>query len=222
MFPPPAALLAFVTLTALLVITPGMSTALVLRNTAEGGKRAGVTTAAGIALGNASWALAAGAGLAAILSRQPGAMGVIRVAGAALLAWLGARSLWKARNLRRAAAGSGSGAAVPPHASAATPATMLGEGLVTNLLNPSVGVYYIGSVAQFVAPGPGFMARFYALGAIHVLMALACHSAYAVALGRVATALASRGRAWIMHAVTGLALFALAVQSASSVIRGWL
>lgn len=211
-----ASLFPYVGLTALLVVSPGMSTALVLRNTAEGGRRAGVVTAIGIAGGNASWALAAGAGVAAVLSQAPGALTAVRLAGALCLVWLGARSLAKAWALARAGVGNGAAAALTPHARKPRAFVMLGEGLVTNLLNPAIPVFYVGSVPQFIAPGPGYGMRFVMLGAIHVTMAFVCHCAYAVAGGKAADALAARGRGWTMHGVTGTALVALAAYSVAS------
>lgn len=215
MFPDAAALLPYVGLTALLVASPGMSTALVLRNAAEGGLRTGAVTALGIAAGNATWAVAAAAGVAAVLGHAPGALTAIRLAGAACLVWLGARSLARAYALHRAPADSLAGG-LPGHRGRASTTTMLGEGLVTNLLNPAIPVFYIGSVPQFIAPGPGYAVRFMLLGAIHVVMAFGCHCLYAVAGGKAADALAARGHAWVMHGLTGAALVALAVFSVAS------
>lgn len=211
---PPASIVAFSGVAALLVLAPGMSTAVVLRNTAEGGKRAGLATALGIALGNTAWAVAAGAGLGVILSRAPGALDLIRVAGGLCLTWLGARSLGRAWALK---SGQANRSAEPaPHTRAPAAGTMMGEGAVTNLLNPSIPVFYAATVPQFIGATDSFAAGFFLLGAIHVSMAFACHSFYAVAFGQVATALADRGRAWVLHAATGAALIALAALSVRS------
>lgn len=211
---PAASIVAFTGLAALFVLAPGMSTAVVLRNTAEGGKRAGLATALGIALGNTAWAIAAGTGLGVILRNAPGALDVIRVVGAVCLTWLGAQSLHRAWALRTDRTGNGDGPA--PHTGTPGTGTMMGEGAVTNLLNPSIPVFYAATVPQFIGAGDRFAVAFFLLGAIHVSMALTCHSLYAVAFGRLATALAARGRAWALHAATGAALIALAVLSVRS------
>ena len=211
---PAASIVAFAALAALFVLAPGMSTAVVLRNTAEGGRRAGLATALGIALGNAVWAVAAGAGLGVILRNAPGALDVIRVTGAVCLTWLGAQSLRRAWVLGSERPASGDGPA--PHTGTPGTRTMLGEGAVTNLLNPSIPVFYAATVPQFIGAGDRFATGFFLLGAIHVSMALTCHSLYAVAFGKVATALAARGRAWVLHAATGAALIALAALSVRS------
>jgi threonine/homoserine/homoserine lactone efflux protein len=187
-----------------------MSTAVVLRNTAEGGRPAGVVTALGIALGNVTWATAAGMGLGALLHRWPGALETLRLFGALCLTWLGASSAsraWRLRHDRAAEPGPVSHARTPGRLA------LFGEGAVTNLLNPSIPIFYIGSVPQFIGPGDRFAPAFALLGGIHVIMALACHSAYAVAFGRLARALSARGRAWVLHAVTGAALIGLAAAS---------
>lgn len=207
----------YVGITALLVLTPGMTTALVLRNTAEGGRRAGLLTAVGIALGNSTWAVAAVVGLATLLNRQPGALTATRLTGAACLAWLGIRSVRQAWTFRSDQTAT-NGPSLPRHKSAPGAVTMVAEGMVTNILNPSIPAFYLGTVSQFVAPGPGFVSTMALLGSIHVGMALVCHSVYSIAFGRVAVALGSRGRDWVLPAVTGLALIALAAQSAAHVL----
>jgi threonine/homoserine/homoserine lactone efflux protein len=212
-----ASIWAYVGITALLVLTPGMSTALVLRNTAEGGRRAGLLTAVGIALGNSAWAVAAVVGLATLLNRQPGALVATRLAGVACLLWLGLRSLRRAWTLWFHSTAEGV-VAPPAHTRAPRDGTMVAEGMVTNVLNPSIPAFYLGTVTQFVAPGSGFVSTMALLGSIHVSMALMCHSAYSIAFGRVAVAVSSRGREWVLHGVTGLALIALAAQSVANVL----
>lgn len=202
----------FVGIAALVVITPGMSTAVVLRNTAARGRAGGLLTAAGIALGNSTWAVASAAGLAALLRQSPDALSMIRWGGAGCLAWLGARSLQQAWRLARA--GALAAADAPPSAAALSAPSnplLVGQGLVTNLLNPAVPLLYVGSIPLFVAPGPGFAVGFLALAFLHVAMAFVCHLGYSSAFSWL-TALLGR-RAWLMHAVTGAALLLLALQA---------
>jgi len=212
-----ASLVAYASITAMLVLAPGMSTALVLRNTAEGGHLAGLVTALGIAIGNATWALAAGLGLGILLNGIPGALSALRLAGGAGLIWLGVRSLNRAWQLKSAGS-SAVTSTPPPRTKPPHGLTMLGEGAATNLLNPSIPVFYIATVPQFIHANDRFVTAFFLLGAIHVVMALACHSAYAVAFGRIAVALTARGRAWTLHALTGAALVALAAFSLRSTL----
>jgi hypothetical protein len=88
--------LAFVTFTAVLVVTPGSTTAVVVRNTLEGGRRAGYLTALGAAIANTTIAIACGLGLSLLLAVWPGSLTAIKIGGAVFLAWLGISSLYRA------------------------------------------------------------------------------------------------------------------------------
>ena len=76
----------------MLVVTPGSTTAVVVRNTLEGGRRAGYLTALGAALANTIIAVACGLGLSVLLAVWPGSLDAIRIAGAIFLSWLGLSS----------------------------------------------------------------------------------------------------------------------------------
>ena len=91
-----ASYLAYLTFTFILVVTPGSTTAVVVRNTLEGGRRAGYATAFGAALANTIIAIACGLGLSVLLAYWPGSIDAIRIGGAVFLAWLGAASLLRA------------------------------------------------------------------------------------------------------------------------------
>jgi len=90
---------AYLTFTFVLVVTPGSTTAVVVRNTLEGGRRAGYWTALGAAAANSCIAIACGIGLSMLLGAWPQSLDVIHYAGAAFLAWLGATSLYRALRL---------------------------------------------------------------------------------------------------------------------------
>ena len=89
-------LAAFVAVSALVIVTPGQDTALTIRNALLGGRRAGVFTALGVSSGQAVWALAASAGLAALLAASEPAFVALKLAGAAYLVYLGLHALWAA------------------------------------------------------------------------------------------------------------------------------
>jgi threonine/homoserine/homoserine lactone efflux protein len=78
-------LLAFVGVAAVVIVTPGQDTALTIRNTVLGGRGAGVRTAAGVVCGQAVWALAAAAGVAALVVASEPAFTAVKLAGAAYL-----------------------------------------------------------------------------------------------------------------------------------------
>ena len=79
---------AFLGISALVIVTPGQDTALTIRNALLGGRRAALFTALGVSAGQALWALASAAGVAALLQASEPTFVAIRVAGAAYLVWL--------------------------------------------------------------------------------------------------------------------------------------
>jgi len=167
---------AYLAVTAILVLTPGSATAVVVKNTVCGGHRAGLAAALGAALANSTHATLAGLGLWVLVGQWPAALDAIRLAGAAYLAWLGLKSL--ARAWPRHVAPQARGGTAPADAPMHRPSFV--EGLTVNLLNPAVISFYVAVVPTFM---PAQAPRFYftALAATHVSMALACHSAWATA-----------------------------------------
>ena len=87
-------LAAFVAVSAVVICTPGQDTALTIRNTLSGGRRSGIATAGGVALGQAVWTLAASIGVVALLSASEPAFRALKLAGAAYLVYLGLQSLY--------------------------------------------------------------------------------------------------------------------------------
>src|SRR5690349_18497544 len=98
-----AAVWAFLAVSLLVIVTPGPDTAVTVRNTLIGGRRAGCFTALGVAAGQTLWALGTSLGLVALLLASEVVFEGVRWLGAAYLVWLGAASLWRAW---RGAAGS--------------------------------------------------------------------------------------------------------------------
>jgi threonine/homoserine/homoserine lactone efflux protein len=194
------ALAAFVAVSAVVICTPGQDTALTIRSTLAGGRRGGIATAAGVALGQAVWTLAASAGVVALLSASEPAFRALKLAGAAYLVYLGSQSLYAAIT-RRGHAGARLGRDVQ-----LDPARALRQGLLSNLGNPKMAVFFTSLLPQF-APGGSFVALF-ALGILFCLMTLAWLSLYAVAVARARRLVAGRVRR-ALDAVTGIVLVAL-------------
>lgn len=137
-------IVAFTLAAALLTVTPGLDTALVLRTAAvEGGRRAALA-GAGICTGVFVWGALVALGLGALLARSSSAATVVRWAGAAYLVWLGLTMLRRPRAAFVALADG--------NAAAASRGGWYVRGLLTNLLNPKVGVFYLTFLPQFVPP----------------------------------------------------------------------
>src|SRR6185312_7596684 len=88
-----SAYMAFLGVSLLVICTPGQDTALTIRNTLLGGRRAGVATAVGVAAGQAGWTLATSGGLAVVIAASAPLFFAIKLAGAGYLVYLGVRSI---------------------------------------------------------------------------------------------------------------------------------
>ncbi len=139
------ALIAFALTAGLLTITPGLDTALVLRTAAVEGPRRAAMAASGIVLGCLMWGLAASAGLGALLASSQIAYNILRIAGAAYLLYMGGQMLLQALRGNNYAAQ----AAAEVSASQKQRSWFL-RGMLTNLLNPKIGVFYVTFLPQFV------------------------------------------------------------------------
>lgn len=144
---------------ALLTVTPGVDTMLVLRSTVTGGRRTGLLSSAGVVTGLLCWAMTSAAGLTALLAASRLAFDVLRVAGACYLLYLGGRALWNARRRTRDTA--------EPPGPPASGLTAFRTGLTTNLLNPKVGVFYMSLLPQFVPDGASVFWTSMLFAAIH-------------------------------------------------------
>jgi threonine/homoserine/homoserine lactone efflux protein len=160
---PVGALLAFVAAASVLTITPGLDTALVLRSAAAGGPRRAAFAALGIALGCLLWGAAVSVGLGALLAASRIAYTILRWAGAAYLVWVGCNLLFNPRE--RFDSISGGAGDLPPLA-------FLKQGLLTNALNPKVGVFYVTFLPQFVPVGTNVALFSLLLASIHVLLGI--------------------------------------------------
>ncbi len=146
-----------------MTVIPGIDTALVLRAGVTQGSRAAYATVAGISLGLIVWAIAAAAGVSALVSASRTAYHVIQVLGASYLVWLGIKLLWHSRR-------GGEAHGAPPSGDGDGGAwRSFVRGLVTNLLNPKIGVFYVAVLPQFLPPDTASVLAGFALALVHVL-----------------------------------------------------
>jgi len=168
-----AALLAFTLAAAILTITPGLDTALVLRTAAiEGGRRA-LMAGLGICAGCLLWGAIAAFGLGSLLAVSTLAYDTLRICAAAYLFYLGAKLLWRTlpgrRSAQAAASENASSASAPPFASTSATGWFL-RGCLTNALNPKVGIFYITFLPQFIPTGANVLTFSLLLAAVHALL----------------------------------------------------
>ena len=203
-------LAAFLGIAALVIVTPGPDTALTIRNTLGGGRRGGLATAIGVATGQAVWTAATSAGVAALLVASASAFGALRIAGAAYLVWLGAHALWAAI---RGGGERGRGGDVE-RSRRLTPSAAFRQGVLSNLGNPKMAVFFTSLLPQFAPGGRVSFAALLTMGLIFCAMTLAWLAAYAAAVARMGVVLRRLGVRRVIEAVTGLALLALGARLA--------
>ena len=139
MSPLEQSLIAFTLAAALLTITPGLDTALVLRTAAAEGPRRALSAGLGICLGCLAWGLLVAVGLGMLLEASELAYLALKWAGAGYLLYLGFRMI----------VGAGD-AAVAGDGEEAAGSGWFVRGMLTNLLNPKVGAFYVSFLPQFV------------------------------------------------------------------------
>ncbi|HYE27482.1 MAG TPA: LysE family translocator [Allosphingosinicella sp.] len=161
MSPLAPSLIAFTLAAALLTVTPGLDTALVLRTAAAEGARRALAAALGICLGCLAWGALVAVGLGVLLQASELAYRLLKWAGAAYLLYLGLRLILVQRR-----AGPADGGPAPDRSS------WFLRGLLTNLLNPKVGAFYVSFLPQFVPAGASVPATTLLLAAIHTALGL--------------------------------------------------
>jgi threonine/homoserine/homoserine lactone efflux protein len=193
-----AQLLAFVGISLLLAVTPGPDMAVVTKNALAHGRRGVLLTTTGIALALAIWVGATAVGLSALLRASGELLFVLKLAGAAYLAYLGVRTLLESR--RRPADLL---AEVPPPAPAHA---IFRQGFLSAISNPKLGVFFVTFLPQFVVPGQALLPRLLELGLIFAVIGWSWMNVYGLLINRIREIItAPRVRQW-MQRVTGVVL----------------
>jgi len=169
----PTVLPLFVGASLVVLAAPGPAVLFVVTRSVERGRRAGVASAVGLGLGIFVHALATTAGLSALLVSSAVAYSFVKYAGAAYLVWLGIRAL-----------GGRKGAAGMEVAPAAPHRRLLVQGLVVNVMNPKVALFFLAFLPQFTDPSRGPLPpQLAVLGAIFTGLGLTVDVAYALLAG---------------------------------------
>lgn len=152
-------LLAFTLAATLLTLTPGLDTALVLRTATVEGRRQALRAALGINAGCLIWGAAVAFGLGALIAVSELAFNLLKYCGAAYLAWLGLNMLLRPRH-----------SFAPTGASSDPGTNWFLKGMLGNVLNPKVGVFYVSFLPQFIPQGQPLVAWTFGLVSIHVVL----------------------------------------------------
>ena len=192
-------LVAFAFVSLGMVLTPGPNMIYLVSRSLCQGRRAGLISLGGVALGFVFYMLCAAFGITALLVAVPYAYDALRIAGAAYLLWMawqavrpGGRSPFQLRDL-----------------SPDSPRRLFAMGFVTNLLNPKIAVMYLSLLPQFITPEDGsVLVQSIVLGTTQIAVSLSVNAVLVFAAGAVAAFLARRPtfalvQRWLMAGVLG-------------------
>ncbi|NAT77442.1 LysE family translocator [Dickeya dadantii] len=195
-------LLPFAAIALGLVLTPGPNMIYLLSRTVCQGRRAGLVSLSGVALGFLFYMSAAALGITAIMMAVPLAYDALRIAGACYLLWLA----WQAVR----------GGASPFQLRELKPDSnrrLFVMGLVTNLLNPKAAILYLSLLPQFIRPEQGsVLTQSLTLGITQIAISMTVNASLVMAAGYIAAFLAERPlwqrvQRWLMGTVlAGLAV----------------
>jgi threonine/homoserine/homoserine lactone efflux protein len=203
--------LVFLGIAAVVIVTPGQDTALTIRNVLRGGRRSGVFTALGVAMGQGVWSIAASAGVTALLIASKPAFVAIKLAGAAYLIVIGAQALRSA--LRHD--GGRSRTSERGAARSITPHTALRQGLISNLGNPKMAVFFTSLLPQFAPAGRSSFLVLLLLGLVFCTLTCTWLTGYAFAVA-IAGDLLRRPRVRrVLDGITGITLVGFGVRLAA-------
>ncbi len=170
--PEPTTLAAFIVAAIALLLAPGPAVMFVVARSVEQGRRAGLTSVVGGALGNLVHVAAATVGLSAILASSSFAFSIVKYAGAAYLLYLGVRVL-----LSKETPDSIIGAPQPLR-------RVFSQAALVYALNPKTALFFLAFLPQFADPARGAVApQLFLLGSLFVLLALVTDSGYALLAG---------------------------------------
>jgi threonine/homoserine/homoserine lactone efflux protein len=192
---------AFLAISALLAMTPGPDTALVTRNALVAGRRAGAFTIGGVSFGLLIWTVAASAGAAALLRASEPAFVALKLAGAAYLVFLGAQALW--------AAVRGTGSRIEaglPGAKQLRPRLAFRQGLVCNLGNPKIAIFFTTFLPQFARGNHPAFSALLLLALAFCAIGLSWLSLYNVAISRLGDVLRRPRIRGALEGITGAVL----------------
>jgi RhtB (resistance to homoserine/threonine) family protein len=203
--------LAFTGIAAILTLTPGADTMLVMRSVFARGQRAGLSTSLGICSGLFFHATLSALGLSLILVRSATAFEIVKLIGALYLIYLGSQSLWQA--FRHGAR------KLPPNEGTVNKQKKewwqsFLEGLLTNVFNPKVAIFYLAFLPQFIGPSDPVLAKSLLLAGIHFVLGIVWLSLVTMFLGRLRAFLIRPGVQRTLEAITGAILIAFGARLA--------
>jgi threonine/homoserine/homoserine lactone efflux protein len=199
---------AFLPIAALLTITPGPGTAMIVRSALRGGVRTAFATILGNSAGVLAWAVLSALGISALVAASELAFVTLKLTGAAVLVYLGVRSLIRRHGDQLESAATATATRSPSRR------TAFRDGLATSLANPKLAVFFVALFPQFVAEGSAVLPPALGMAALIVLLDLAWYSTLAVLVDRSRRALVRSRLMARLERLMGVVLIGLGVRVA--------
>jgi len=199
----------FLATAIVLVITPGQDTFFILGRSLSGGRAAGIAAALGISAGSVLHTFAAALGLSALLATSPYAFMAVKFTGAAYLIYIGVRALLSRESgLPREQTAPGGAGEWPAFR----------QGVLSNLLNPKVALFFLALMPQFITAGStNKVGAFLALGLSFVALGVVWCVVLAIAAARLRGAFLRRpSMANVLNKVAGVMFVALGLRLATA------
>jgi threonine/homoserine/homoserine lactone efflux protein len=203
-------MLTFILASLVLIMIPGPDQALITKSALTGGRRAGLMTMLGGALGLSVHAMAAAFGLSAVLLASANAFTAMKIVGAVYLVWMGVQAMRTAARSRRA------GAEAPAERAVLRRWAALRQGFLSNALNPKVALFFVTFLPQFLDPAGTAWAQALLLSAVFAVLYLAWFGLYVSAIDRLGRFLRRPRVKARIEQVTGTLLLAFAVRLATA------
>jgi threonine/homoserine/homoserine lactone efflux protein len=207
----PVHLLVYIGIVVAIALLPGPDTAVVTKNALIHGREAALGSAIGVNVGLSVWTLATALGVAAILRSSATVYDALKLVGALYLVWIGARTLWDSRRPRGGAA-AGTAAASGPRAIDRRGGFR--QGVISNLANPKVGIFFTSLLPQFVSPHGSALLQMLMLGAIFLTFNVFWMCGYALAAVRLAHVLSRARVKAVIDRFSGLVLVGVGIRLA--------
>ncbi|WP_144223266.1 LysE family translocator [Mesorhizobium amorphae] len=203
--------LAFLGVSFIVIATPGPDTAITIRNSLLGGRAAGLMTALGIACGQAIWALATSAGVVTLLTASEPVFMAVKYAGAAYLVFLGIQALREALWPRTGDHGN----AVPQAHTRLSAVSAFRQGVISDLGNPKMAVFFASLLPQFVPAGGATFSALLFLGVVFSVLTFVWLAFYATLIAKAGDFLRRPKVRRTIEGVTGMLLIGLGVRIAA-------
>ncbi|WP_394243076.1 LysE family translocator [Vibrio astriarenae] len=196
---------AFLVAITILTLTPGLDTALVIRNTSRGGFHDGALTSLGICLGLFVHASFSALGISVILTQSAELFYAVKTVGAVYLIWLGLSSLWEMKKSGGVSVGAIANQSVNVRRS-------LREGFLSNVLNPKTAVFYLAFLPQFINPEYSPFVQSLVMAAIHFVIAMVWQCGLSGMLNKAKSLLNNASFVRWMEGTTGAVLIVLGIK----------